>query len=288
MRILVTGAGGQVGRALTGQVPPGVDVLGCGHKDLDITDAQAVNENVRRQTPDVIINAAAYTAVDRAESEPDLARRINVDGARNLAAAARNIGARVIHISTDFVFDGAASTPYKPDAVTNPLSVYGATKRDGERAVLAELPERSVILRTAWVYAAEGSNFVRTMLRVMKANGAVRVVADQVGTPTAARSLSEVLWQIVEKPEVSGIHHWTDAGVASWYDFAVAIAEEGAELGLVGQDVTVTPIATHEYPTPARRPSYSVLDKTSLTSKGFTSIHWRKRLRAVLQEMNHG
>jgi len=288
VRVLVTGAGGQVGRSLTRQASSGVDVLGCGHKDLDITDAQAVTENVHRHSPDVIINAAAYTAVDRAESEPDLARRINVDGARNLAAAARSSGARLIHVSTDFVFDGAASVPYKPDAATNPLSVYGSTKRDGERAVLAELPERSVILRTAWVYAADGTNFVRTMLRVMKANGSVRVVADQVGTPTAARSLSEVLWQIVEKPEVSGIHHWTDAGVASWYDFAVAIAEEGAQLGLVGGDVTVTPIATHEYPTPARRPSYSVLDKTSLTSKGIASIHWRKRLRDVLGEMKHG
>ena len=288
MKIAVTGANGQVGRSLTSQVPSGIEVLGWGHKDLDITDAQAVNDAVRKQSPDVIINAAAYTAVDRAESDPDLARRINVDGTGHLATAARASGARLIHISTDFVFDGTASLPYKPDAATNPSSVYGTTKRDGERAVLAELPERSIILRTAWVYAAEGNNFVRTMLRVMKANGSVRVVSDQVGTPTSARSLSEVLWQIVEKPEISGIHHWTDAGVASWYDFAVAIAEEGAELGLVGRDVTVTPIATHEYPTPARRPSYSVLDKTSLTSKGFTPIHWRKRLRDVLREMKHG
>jgi dTDP-4-dehydrorhamnose reductase len=288
MKVAITGASGQVGRSLTSQVPSAVEVFGWDHKDLDITDAQAVNEKVRQTAPDVIINAAAYTAVDRAESEPDLARKINVDGARHLASASRALGARLIHISTDFVFDGAASMPYKPDAATNPSSVYGITKRDGERAVLAELPERSVILRTAWVYAADGNNFVRTMLRVMKANGSVRVVADQVGTPTAARSLSEVLWQIVAKPEITGIHHWTDAGVASWYDFAVAIAEEGAELGLVSRDVTVTPIATHEYPTPARRPSYSVLDKASLTSKGFTSIHWRKRLRDVLGEMKHG
>ena len=282
MRVVITGAGGQVGRSLTSLAPSGVEVLGWGHKDLDITDAQAVNENVRRHAPAVIINAAAYTAVDRAESEPDLARRINVDGARHLATAARDVGARFIHISTDFVFDGAASVPYKPDASTNPLSVYGATKRDAEQAVLGE---RSVVVRTAWVYAADGSNFVRTMLRVMKANGAVRVVADQVGTPTAARSLAEVLWQIVAKPEINGIHHWTDAGVASWYDFAVAIAEEGAELGLVGRDVTVTPIATHEYPTPARRPTYSVLDKTSLLSQGFAQLHWRKRLRTVLREI---
>jgi dTDP-4-dehydrorhamnose reductase len=286
--VVITGARGQVGRSLTSQAPAGVEVLGWGHEDLDITDAEAVNDAIRRHVPDVIINAAAYTAVDRAESEPDLARRINVDGPRHLAVAARASGARFIHISTDFVFDGTASVPYKSDAATNPLSVYGTTKRDGERAVLAELPERSVILRTAWVYAADGGNFVRTMLRVMKANSSVRVVADQVGTPTAARSLAEVLWRIVAKPEIKGIHHWTDAGVASWYDFATAIAEEGAELGLVPDNVTVTPIATAEYPTPARRPPYSVLDKSSLTSIGFALVHWRKRLRDVLAEMPRG
>jgi len=186
------------------------------------------------------------------------------------------------------VFDGVASTPYRPESATNPLSVYGVTKLAGERAVLEEYPERSLVLRTAWVYAAEGGNFVRTMLRVMNANATVRVVADQVGTPTAARSLAETIWQLVAKPEITGIHHWTDAGVASWYDFAVAIAEEGGLLGLVPPDVTVTPISTAEYPTPARRPSYSVLDKTSLTSRGLTPLHWRKRLRSVLGEMKSG
>lgn len=289
MKVLITGAGGQVGRILSSGAPPGVEVLACGHKDLDIADASAVSDYIRVHAPDVIINAAAYTAVDRAESEPELARKGNADGPRHLAtAAACAPGTRLIHLSTDFVFDGTASVPYRPEAATNPLSVYGATKLAGERAVLEGLPGRSVVLRTAWVYAAEGANFVRTMLRVMKANGTVRVVADQVGTPTAARWLAEAIWQLVAKPETTGIHHWTDAGVASWYDFAVAIAEEGALLGLVPPDVTVTPIATVEYPTPARRPSYSVLDKTSLTSRGLTPLHWRKRLRSVLGEMKGG
>ena len=289
MKALITGAGGQVGRILSSDAPPGVEVLACGHKDLDIADASAVSDYIRVHAPDVIINAAAYTAVDRAESEPELARKGNADGPRHLATAAAHApGTRLIHLSTDFVFDGAASVPYRPEAATNPLSVYGTTKLAGERAVLEELPGRSVVLRTAWVYAAEGANFVRTMLRVMKANGTVRVVSDQVGTPTAARWLAEAIWQLVAKPETTGIHHWTDAGVASWYDFAVAIAEEGALLGLVPPDVTVTPIATVEYPTPARRPSYSVLDKTSLTSRGLTPLHWRKRLRSVLGEMKGG
>lgn len=288
MKVLITGAAGQVGRSLSSQVPSGIEVLACGHKELDIASEGSVSDYVRLNAPDVIINTAAYTAVDRAESEPDLAQKANAAGPRHLAAAARDHGARFIHLSTDFVFDGTASVPYRPEAATNPLSVYGVTKLAGERAVIEEHPEQSVVLRTAWVYAAEGANFVRTMLRMMKANPTVRVVADQVGTPTAARSLAETIWQLVAKPEITGIHHWTDAGVASWYDFAVAVAEEGALLGLVPPDVTVTPIATKEYPTPARRPSYSVLDKTSLTSRGLMPLHWRKRLRIVLGELKLG
>ena len=287
MRALITGAGGQVGRSLASEAPAGAELLSCGHQDLDIADAGAVSRYISQHKPDVIINTAAYTAVDRAESEPDLARRINADGPRHLAEAARASGARLIHISTDFVFDGTASVPYSPDARPNPLSVYGATKLAGERAVLETLPERSTVLRTAWVYAAQGSNFVRTMLRVMKASGSARVVADQVGTPTAARALAATLWQIVAEPDITGIHHWTDAGTASWYDLAVAVAEEGAALGLVGTDVAVTPITTAEYPTPARRPAYSVLDKKSLTSRGFVQVHWRTQLRGVLQEIAH-
>ena len=285
-KVLITGAGGQVGRALLAAVPDSFEAIACAHIDLDIGAGEAVRDFVRHHRPAVIINAAAYTAVDKAESEPDLAHRINAQGPGHLAAAARECGARLLHISTDFVFDGAASAPYRPDSATRPLSVYGRTKLDGERAVLEALPEHVVIVRTAWVYAANGANFVRTMLRVMRANGAVRVVADQVGTPTAARPLAEALWQIAGNAEIRGIHHWTDAGVASWYDFAVAIAEEGAELGLLPPETAVTPIATADYPTPARRPSYSVLDKRSLAAFGLAPIHWRKRLRQVLKEIS--
>jgi dTDP-4-dehydrorhamnose reductase len=286
--VLVTGVSGQVGRSLASAVPPGVTLLTTSHKDLDIADGNAVSAYVRANKPEVIINAAAHTAVDKAESESELAQRVNAEGPRHLAIAARDVGARLIHISTDFVFDGSASSPYRPDAPTNPLSVYGRTKLAGEQAVLELLPGHSVVVRTAWVYAAAGSNFVRTMLRIMNANRAARVIADQVGTPTAARGLAEMLWKLLDKPEIRGIHHWTDAGVASWYDFAVAIAEEGAQLGLVPDGVVVTPIATAEYPTPARRPPYSVLDKASLTANGFTLVHWRKQLRSVLGELKNG
>lgn len=265
--------------------PENFEAIACTHADLDIGAVEAVRECVGRHQPAVIINAAAYTAVDKAESEADTAQRINAEAPHHLAAVARESGGRLIHISTDFVFDGAASTPYQPGSATNPLSVYGRTKRDGERAVLEALPQQSAIVRTAWVYSATGANFLRTMLRIMRANGGVRVVADQVGTPTAARSVAEALWRIAGNPEIRGIHHWTDAGVASWYDFAVAIAEEGAGLGLLSPEVAVTPIATSDYPTPARRPSYSVLDKSSLAPYGLSPVHWRKRLRAVLKEI---
>lgn len=288
MKVLITGAGGQVGRMLRATCPAGIELVACAHADLDIGDAGAVRERLERERPDAIINAAAYTAVDKAESEPQLAQRINSEGPGHLATLARESGARLVHLSTDFVFGGHASSPYRPEAPTHPLSVYGSSKRDGEQAVLEALPDRSVIIRTAWVYAAEGANFMRTMLRLMGERGAVRVVADQVGTPTAARPLAEVLWQIMARPEIGGIHHWTDAGVASWYDFAVAIAEEGAALGLLSPTVTVTPIATEDYPTPTRRPAYSVLDKRSLTALGLVPVHWRQRLRETLKAFAHG
>jgi dTDP-4-dehydrorhamnose reductase len=193
-----------------------------------------------------------------------------------------------VHLSTDFVFDGTGSRPYATEARTNPLSVYGRTKLAGEKAVLEGLRDKSVVLRTAWVYAAEGANFVRTMLRLMAARGSVRVVADQVGSPTAADSLATVIWAIAARSELHGIYHWTDMGVASWYDFAVAIAEESALLGILPAGVRVEAIATDEYPTAARRPAYSVLDKRSLLAQlGVPAPHWRTALRAVLKEISN-
>jgi dTDP-4-dehydrorhamnose reductase len=288
MKVMITGANGQVGRALLQSVPAQVNVAGLAHAQLDIGDAQAVMSMVQSQRPDLIINTGAYTAVDKAESEPEAAERANTTGPHNLAVAAGATGARLLHLSTDFVFDGMASRPYGTDAPTNPQSTYGRTKWGGEEAVRRALPDKSVVLRTAWVYAAQGNNFVRTMLRLMAAKGAVRVVADQIGTPTAAHSLAEVIWVLAARPDVSGTYHWTDAGVASWYDFAVAIAEESAVIGLLPAEVRVDAIATEEYPTPAKRPSYSVLDKRSLIAKlGVPARHWRSNLRTVLGEISN-
>src|SRR5882757_2869347 len=286
MKVMITGTNGQVGRALLKSVPAQVDAIGLSRGELDIGDAQSVMSSIQSEHPDLIISAGAYTAVDKAESEPQVAERANSAGPRNLALAARDTGARLVHISTDFVFDGLASRPYRTDAVTNPQSTYGRTKRGGEEAVLQVLPDRSVVLRTAWVYAAEGSNFVRTMLRLMGSKGHVRVIADQVGTPTAASSLAAAIWALANRPDLTGIHHWTDLGVASWYDFAVAIAEESAAIGLLPATVRVDPITTEEYPTPAKRPAYSVLDKRSLLGNlAVPAHHWRVNLRAVLREI---
>lgn len=286
MRALVTGAGGQVGRALLRFAPPGVVALGALHADLDIGDVRAVERVLAEQNPQVVINAAAFTAVDKAESEPEAAARVNAVGPRVLAEAAQAKNIRLIHVSTDFVFDGCAWLPYRVDAEPRPLSVYGRTKLDGECAIRSVLGNATIMLRTAWVYDAKGRNFLNTMLRLMRENGRVRVVADQVGTPTSADSVATALWRLAADGGLLGTFHWTDAGVASWYDFAVAIAEEGAAVGLVSDAVAVEPIATCDYPTPAKRPAYSVLDtRSTCEALGLRPIHWRTALKRVLGEM---
>jgi dTDP-4-dehydrorhamnose reductase len=285
-RVLVTGAGGQLGRALVASAPPGVEVVAASHGELDIGAPDAVAAYVARVAPQVVINAAGYTAVDRAESDADGALRVNSAGVRNLAQALRERrGARLVQVSTDFVFDGRASSPYAPDAEPAPLGAYGASKLAGERAAHEELGPRAAIVRTAWLYSAVGRNFLLTMLRLLEERGEIAVVADQVGTPTSTRSLAAALWRCAVMPAAGGVLHWTDAGVASWYDFAVAIAEEAAAKGLLRRDVVVRPIATADYPTTARRPAYSVLDKRSTTALlGLEPRHWRVELHAVLEE----
>lgn len=280
MKFLIAGAGGQLGRALQTCVPPGSSVIAPPEAEFDITDAAMVAAVVAASGATHLINAAAYTAVDKAEGDEATARRINVDAVATLADAARAHGLGFIHVSTDFVFDGSASSPYLPDATPSPLGVYGQTKLDGEIAAGAD----ALIVRTAWVYAAAGANFVHTMLRLMRERDEVRVVADQIGTPTHALGLARTLWSLASAG-VTGTHHWTDAGAASWYDFAVAIQEEALALGLLARAVPVIPIRTSDYPTPARRPAYSVLDKSSSWAVTGPARHWRSELRDCLQAL---
>ncbi|MBL0915751.1 MAG: dTDP-4-dehydrorhamnose reductase, partial [Sphingopyxis sp.] len=225
------------------------------------------------------INAAAYTKVDAAEDMPELAQRVNHLAVGYLAHAAQKNGARLIHISTDFVFDGTGSQPYRPDAPTAPLNIYGKTKAAGEAAAGAA----ALIVRTSWLYSAYGNNFVATMLRLMREKMMLRVVDDQIGTPTSAHSLAEAIWDLAAIDR-AGILHYSDSGVASWYDFAVAIMEEAVALGLLARPVDVLPIPTSEYPTPARRPHFSVLDKRdAIATIGRVPAHWRANLRDVLK-----
>ena len=284
MRVLLAGGSGQLGRELQRCKPAGIELLALDSQELDLREAERVAAKVSAFRPLVVINAAAYTAVDRAESEPEAAFGVNGQGAANLAQAARTVGAYCLQVSTDFVFDGAQSRPYLPTDRTNPLGVYGASKLAGEQLALAAYPEGVAIVRTAWLYSAFGNNFVATMLRLMGERDSLRVVADQIGTPTWARGLAEALWQMC-RVQPKGIHHWTDAGVAGWYDFAVAIQEEALGCGLLKREIQIIPINTVDYPTPARRPSYSVLDKNETWAiLGMTPDHWRVALRRMLLE----
>ena len=286
MKALIVGAAGQLGRSLLGNVPEGVDAVALDRTQLDITRTEALAETLRQLQPAVLINASAYTAVDLAESEPEKAHAVNADAVGQMARACAAARIRFVHVSTDFVFDGSSGRPYRPEDATHPLSVYGASKLAGERQIAARTDLDWCVVRTAWVYSNNGRNFVLTMLRLFNERPVVRVVADQVGAPTSAASLADCLWRAATSNRLRGIAHFTDAGVASWYDFALAIYEEASQLGLVNKSVDVQPIQTNDYPTPARRPSYSVLDVTATRAAlNLTPVHWRVNLRKVLREL---
>ncbi len=280
MKVLVTGAAGQVGQALLQKVPDHIEAVPLTRAQLDLAEGAAIQALVHSERPDWVINAGAYTAVDKAESEPELAMAINGDAPAHFANALSETGGRLLQISTDFVFDGAASTPYAPDAKRNSLSVYGRSKATGEDGAGNE----AIILRTSWVYAAGGGNFVRTMLRLMRERDTLRVVADQTGAPSWAPEIARTIWALIAEGD-AGIYHHRDAGETSWHGFAEAIAEEALELGLIERLPKVEPIATREYPTPAARPAYSVLDDSATRAHlGDRTQPWRQNLRAMLVE----
>lgn len=286
-KVLITGADGQVGRELQATAPSKWQVIACGSRDLDVTRPDAVREVFERERPALVIQAAAYTDVDRAEREVDQAERVNTTGALNVAAATTRLGARMIHLSTDFVFDGKQDRPYLPEDPPNPISVYGRTKLAGEREVSRATGGTALIVRTAWVYSEYGRNFVRTMLRLMVEQERVRVVADRIGTPTWGRMLAMALWRAADRSDVQGVVHWTDAGSASWYEFAIAIQQEACGLGLLPKAVPVDPIRSDEFPAAARRPPYSVLDKTSgWATLGGPARPWRENLKTMLQGLS--
>jgi len=280
MRILITGSGGQLGSALQSTAPSKADVSAIDVVDVDLTDSAMLRARLAVEAPDVIINAAAYTAVDKAEDEEELARVINADAVQVMAEAMGQSGGKLVHVSTDFVFDGSSSRAYQPDDTRAPISAYGRTKAQGED----HLGSNDILVRTAWVYAAGGANFVRTMIRLMNERDELGIVADQIGAPTWATGLAKVIWGLLEH-EASGTFHHSDAGVASWYDFAVAIAEEAHELGMIANIPAIKPITTADYPTPAQRPAFSLLDcRETRAILGDSPVHWRENLRLMLKE----
>ena len=271
---LVVGANGQLGQELMRRL--GEKALGVDREVLDITDAAAVEKFAAEVEPEVIINCAAYTAVDKAESDADLARKINVDGVYNLA----RLGTKLVHISTDYVFDGRNWLPYSEDDKPNPQSIYGKTKLEGERRAL-EANSNTVIVRTAWLYSAHGNNFVKTMRRLGAERAELNVVFDQVGTPTCAGDLAQAIVDILPQMnrENAGIYHFSNEGVASWYDFAVEIMAQSS------LNCKVKPIESREYPTPAVRPSFSVLNKAKIKKVfGVNVPYWKESLVECLKQ----
>lgn len=285
MRVLITGSNGQLGGALQRTAPAWANWNAIDVEDVDLTDHAMLAARLVVEAPDVIINAAAYTAVDKAESDEAVARAINTDAVAVMVEAMAGTGGKVVHVSTDYVFDGTASTPYAPDATRNPQSVYGCTKAQGEDHLRAE----DLLVRTSWVYEVGGANFVRTMIRLMNEREELGVVADQVGSPTWARGLARTIWALVEK-QATGTFHHADDGAVSWHGFALAIAEEAHALGLVKRMPTIKPITTADYPTPAKRPAYSRLDCSATRAYlGDRAVPWRENLRLMLEEeAKHG
>jgi dTDP-4-dehydrorhamnose reductase len=290
VKVLITGADGQLGEELQATCPEDVTLIACGRSRMDITREDEIRGVLGETRPDLVLNAAAYTAVDRAETDRELAFAVNGEGPHSLARGALEVGARLIHFSTDFVFSGDQGRPYQPDSGTDPQSVYGASKLAGESLVLEVCENKGLVVRTSWVYSRFGGNFVATMLRLMSEREQVSVVMDQIGTPTWTRSLAGFVWASLGHPEIHGLYHWTDAGVASWYDFAIAIQEEARALELLAAPCRVLPVTTAEFPTAAHRPPYSVLDTSAACNDlGLTSVHWRRQLRTMLLEMReHG
>ena len=292
MRLLLLGGNGQVGRELRRSLPPLGELVVAtrdgrdGDETADFDAPDSLEGLVARIAPDVVVNAAAYTAVDRAETDAAAAFRVNAEAPAALARACAARDTLLLHYSTDYVFDGSGTRPYREDDATAPLGVYGASKLAGEQAI-RDSGARHAILRTAWVYAAHGKNFLLTMLRLGAEREELRVVADQVGAPTPAPWIADATAAILQRGvEASGTWHLAAAGQTSWHGFAQAIFEEAHAAGLLARMPTVLPIATRDYPTPAKRPAYSVLDTRRLHAGfGIAPPPWREGLRAVVAEL---
>jgi dTDP-4-dehydrorhamnose reductase len=284
VKVLVLG-GGQIAKAVARASSGQHEIITRSHAELDIADESAVVRTLSEAGADWIVNAAAFTAVDLAEDHAERTHLVNDAAVGYLARACAQHACRLLHLSSDFVFDGSSGRAYLPSDETNPLNVYGRSKLGGERRVMEEC-DSGIVLRTSWVYASAGRNFVLTMLNKMRAKDRINVVCDQIGAPTWAASVAAAIWSMIDAAVEGGLYHWTDLGVASWYDFAVAIQDEALALGLLQQTIPIMPVSGASYPTRARRPAFSVLDSSRTRAAiQVPANHWRHNLRAMLNEL---
>lgn len=285
-KILLTGIDGQLGQELKQSLASLGEVIGFGREKMDLAQTHIIRQIIEEVKPDFIVNAGAYTAVDQAETEVELSHAVNAIAPTIMAETAQKLGATLLHVSTDYVFNGQKNTPYLEENSTNPLSSYGKSKLAGEEGI-KEACQSYIILRTAWVYGTYGkSNFVKTMLRLGKEREEIRVVSDQVGSPTWAKDIADAITELLQQePLVTGVYHFTNSGIASWYDFAVAIFEEAKQLGFPLKIKQVTPITTADYPTPAKRPPYSVLSNQKISAILGHPPYWRDSLRQMLKQL---
>ena len=288
--ILVTGATGQLGQTLSRlwrKSPlPNYRFKALTRAELDLSQADRVIAVLAELKPSVIVNAAAYTQVDKAETESTEAHLVNAETVGRVAAWTAENDAKLIHVSTDFVFDGTSQTPYEPNQQTNPLGVYGASKLAGEQQIQSLTDGRSAIIRTSWLYSEYGNNFVKTMLRLMGTKEQLSVVDDQIGSPTSTNGLATLIFAMILKDNYRGIYHWSDGASISWYKFAQEIQDQAVREGLLSKAIPISPILTSEYPTPARRPAYSVLNRTrALSEFDCPSADWQAQLNIVIKEL---
>ncbi len=285
MKIMITGAKGQLGQALVASKPKDVLLYALSRHELDLADSKKIHECIDSIQPDWIINTAAITHVDMAEKNKEQCFAINAEAVHQMALAAKKTGAKVLQVSTDYVFDGKQGSPYLPDAAVNPINLYGESKALAEEWVTTLLPNQGWILRPTWIYSASGGLFVNTVLRLLREKDSLQIVDDQIATPTSADELVKFIWKMISLEPTPGIYHFTDGGVASRYDFAVAIAEEALSLGKLSSKKPILPVSSSHFPTPAKRPAFSVLDKhSSWAACDYTPLHWREALRMVLSK----
>jgi dTDP-4-dehydrorhamnose reductase len=284
MKVLLTGSKGQLGNCFQDRLPADWELWATDSDVLDITDLIAVKSAVEEFRPNIIVNAAAYTAVDKAESEYELAALINKTGPKNLALAAKEVGARLVHVSTDYVFDGVAIDPYTETDATNPLGVYGLTKLDGEIAVATVHPE-SIIIRTAWVFSEYGNNFVKTMLRLAKEHDSLRIVADQRGCPTYAGDIAQVIIDLLRRNIEGGIYHFCGNLEVSWSEFANEIFTVAYSKKIILKKPLINRITSDEYITAAKRPSYSSLNCDKIIGLGIEPSNWKEALKKIVDPL---